>query len=540
MPHSGDQGQHYHYGRHALSFGRFSAQSAIGVLLGAIALLAAWLRLRHAAQSMVYDEMASMYFSGQPWRHLWGWWMARETNPPLFYSLLKVWRAVVPMGHWGMRALPLAIALAHLVVFTRFLRARFGWSAALLGLLLFAVSWSDIYQAAYLRGYGLAKLAVLISFISLLRALEAADGSRWRGWAGYVLGAVVAIYCHTTMVLWPVIATLAVIADAVWRRDWRWRPIAALIGADLVTVLLSGWVLAMAAVQLKSMAAANLTWLAPLSWDDYVSSCNLQLLTGGMISAIVMAALVVIGAWRGRARRDVRLAIWIVIGTLVLFKATDTVHPIVSDYTLHWCFSFVALIAAAALPGGGAGEDPAHRVLRRVGALAVLAAVALAGLIDLLVIDYIGQPQDWRYTVRTVADEPGGTLLASHESIGVVIEQACLVEFGKMPCPFPLVIMADPKRTDNWADGGYHGRLVPPADVRAALGRSRVVYAFSRYYYTPLQHLGMNPRHYFEVMWDDGELIGPILTHAFDPPDKGDPPRVPDLDAQYTGAPVPE
>ena len=517
--------------------GRFSAQAAIGVLLGAIVVLAAWLRLRHAAQSMVYDEMASMYFSGQPWRHLWGWWMQRETNPPLFYSLLKAWRGVVPMGHWWMRVLPLAIAAAHLVVFTRFLRVRFGWSAALLGLLLFAVQWSDIYQAAYLRGYGLAKLAVLVSFIGLLHALENTGPTRWRGWAGYVLGSVVAIYCHTTMVLWPVIATLAVIADTLVRRDWRWRPIAALIGADLVTVVLSGWVLAMAWAQLKSMAVANLNWLIPLSWDDYVSSANLQLLTGGMISAILTAVLVVIGAWRGRARRDVRLAIGVVIGTVVLFKATDSVHPIVSDYTLHWCFTFVALIAAASLPSGWIGEDPAHRVLRRAAALSVLGAVALAGLIDLLVIDYIGQPQDFRYTVRTVANAPGAALLASHESMGVVLEQSCVVEFGRLPCPFPLVVMADPKRTDNWADGGYHGRLVQPADVRAALGNARVVYAFGRYYYVPLQHLGLNPRAYFEAMWDDGELVGPILTHTFDPPAKGAPPRVPDPDAQYTGAP---
>ncbi|WP_428332485.1 hypothetical protein [Novosphingobium sp.] len=517
----------------------FSAQTAIGVLLGAIALLAAWLRLRHAAQSMVYDEMASMYFSGQPWSRLWGWWMARETNPPLFYSLLKVWRGLVPMGHWEMRALPLAIAAAHLMIFTRFLRVRLGWAAALLGLLLFAVQWSDIYQSAYLRGYSLAKLAVLVSFIALLHALETTGARQWRGWAGYVLGSVVAIYCHTTMVLWPVIATVAVVADALWRRDWRWRPIAMLIGADLVTVLLSGWVLAMALVQLKSAAAANLTWLAPLNWADYISSCNLQLLTGGMISAIAVAVLVVIGAWRGRAHREVRMAVVIVIATVALFKATDSVHPIVSDYTLHWCFTFVAMIAAAALPGATPDEDPAHRVMRRVTALSVLGAVALAGLIDLLVIDYIGQPQDFRYTVRTVADERGAALLASHESMGVVIEQACVVEYGRLPCPFPLVVMADPKRTDNWADGGYHGHLVAPAQVRAALGRARIVYAFERYYYVPLQHLGLNPRTYFEVMWDDGELVGPMLTHTFDPPAKGAPARVPDPDAQYTGAPTP-
>jgi len=141
--------------------------------------------------------------------------------------------------------------------------------------------------------------------------------------------------------------------------------------------------------------------------------------------------------------------------------------------------------------------------------------------------------------VQTVAGQRDTALLASHEAIGVVIEQTCLVEFGSPACPFPLVVMADPKQTDNWAFGGYHGALVAPRNVRAALGQSRVVYAFSRYYYTPLQHMGLHPGTWHEVFWDDGELIGPIPVHAFDPPAPGDPPRVPDPDAQYTGAPDP-
>jgi hypothetical protein len=505
------------------------ARTVVPPLMAAIVVLAVGLRLRHAAGSMAFDEMASMYFSGQPWRNLWGWWMLRETNPPLFYSLLKLWRMIVPMGHWSMRALPLAIAFAHLALFARFVRTRLGWPAALLGLLLFAVSSSDIYQADYLRGYGLAKLAVLVSFIGLVDALDT-DGAR-RGWLVYIGGAVVAIYCHTTMLLWPVIATVAVLADAGLRRDWRWRQVVLLLAADIGTAVLSGWVLVMAFAQLRSMAAANITWLEPLDWEDYWRTCKLQMLVGGSIGSSLMGAAMVVGAWRGRDRRVVRLSIGVTIATLVLFKATDRVHPIVSDFTLHWCYSFTVLIAAAALMGASATR------WRQIATLAVLAAVTVAGLVDLLMIEPDWQPQDWRRTVRTVASVPGAALLASHESIGVVIEQACVVQFGRLPCPFRLVVMTDPKQTDNWAFGGYHGHLVAPADVRAALGPARVVYAFSRYYYTPLQHLGLQPADWHEVFWDDGELIGPIPVQAFDPPAPGQPPRVPDPDAQYTGAP---
>jgi uncharacterized membrane protein len=527
-----------HQGDQAITVAGFPrAQVAPIALLGVVVALAVWLRLRHAAASMAFDEMATMYFSGQSWRHLWGWWMLRETNPPLFYSLVKVWRMVVPVGHWSMRALPLGIAFATFAVFGRFARARLGWSAALLGLLLFAVSASDIAQSDYLRGYGLAKLAVLVSFIGLVAALDGSHARR--GWLVYLGGAVVAIYCHTTMVLWPVIATLAVLGDAAVRRDWPWRALAALLIADGIAALLSGWVLIMAWAQLESRSAANITWLEPLGWADFATTCNLQLLTGGLIGSGLMALAMAVGLWRGRHLRVVRLSAGVVIATLVLFKATDRVHPIVSDFTLHWCFSFTVLIAAAALLGqdGGIGQGgrAQHRAIAGQIPVAVLVAVTAAGLIDLWVIDYTFVPQDWRQTVRTAAARRDTALLASHESIGVVIEQSCLIEFGTSHCPFALIVMADPHQTDNWAFGGYHGRLVAAGAVRAALGRAMRVYAFSRYYYTPLEHLGLRPRDWPQIYWDDGELIGPIPTRAFDPPA----PYPPEPDAQYTGAPDP-
>ncbi|WP_353229853.1 hypothetical protein [Novosphingobium sp.] len=515
------------------------------LLAAAIMALAVGLRLRHAAASMVFDEMASLYFASQPWRHLWGWWMVRETNPPLFYSLLKVWTTVLPIGHWWLRALPLAIGCAQLVLFGVFVRRRLGWLPALLGLLLFALSWSDIYQATYLRGYGCARLAVMVSFIGLVEALEAgARRAAVRGWAMYSGGAVIAIFCHTTMVLWPVIATVVVLAEAVVWRGIAWRRIAALFAANAVAMVLSGWVLIMAVAQLRSGRAANIAWLESLGWSDFWATCNLQLLTGGVASAVLMAVLVVIGAWRGRQVRLVRLAAGVALVTLPVFKATDAIHPIISDFTLHWAFSFTALVASAALLPALSADHAAQGWWRRAtGAVvrgagpAVLAAVLILGLIDLLTVVYISVPQDWRQTVRTVAAHPGAALLASHEAEGVVIEQACRVEFGAPRCPFPLVVLTDPRTTDNWAFGGYRGQLVAPAGVRAALGQARVAYAFSRYYYTPLQHVGLDPGDWPEVFWDDGELIGPIPVAAFDPPAPGEPPRVPDPDAEYTGAP---
>lgn len=511
------------------------------VLAGAVALAVA-LWLHQAATSLVFDEYASLYFSDQPFGRLWGWWLLRETNPPLFYSLLRLWRMVVPAQDWAMRALPLLIGLGHLVLVAGFTRRRFGFAPALLAVLLFALSPADIYATAYVRGYVLAKLAVLVSFIGLLAALEADEAKvvrrgavRW-GWLAYGAGAVVAIHCHTTMVLWPVIATLAVLIDAIVRRDLPRRRLLQLIAVDLIVALGSAWVIVIAIAQLRQHTA-NIAWLQPLCMLDYKSTLNKQLLTDGSISSGVMGVLLLIGGWRTFDQRITRLCVFIVMLTIVVFKAADAVHPIVSDYTLHWCANFSVMLAASALSARGLCRDLAGRLLYACSTVAMIASLLVSGTADLLWMDWIPVPQDWRMTVRTVAARPGAGLLASHESIGVILQQACTLEFHRPSCPFPLVVMADPRPTDNWAFGGYRGELVPAAGVRAALGRARTVFVFSRYFYTPLQHLGLDPGDYPELFWDDGELIGPIPIHAFDPPAAGEPPRIPDYSAEYVGAP---
>ncbi|MFX4883844.1 hypothetical protein ABTB71_19260, partial [Acinetobacter baumannii] len=83
----------------------------------------------------VFDEYASRYFSDQPFSRLWGWWLLRETNPPLFYSLLRLWRMVVPEADWSMRALPVLIGCVHLALFTRVTWRRFGFAPALVAVL---------------------------------------------------------------------------------------------------------------------------------------------------------------------------------------------------------------------------------------------------------------------------------------------------------------------------------------------------------------------------------------------------------------------
>ena len=68
-------------------FARFARRPPLArILIGAAFVLAIALRLRQAPAPMTFDEFASLYFSQHRFGQLWGWWMLRETNPPLCYS----------------------------------------------------------------------------------------------------------------------------------------------------------------------------------------------------------------------------------------------------------------------------------------------------------------------------------------------------------------------------------------------------------------------------------------------------------------------
>jgi uncharacterized membrane protein len=489
--------------------------------------LAIGLRLQQASAPVTFDEFASLYFSRQSFGDLWGWWMVRETNPPLFYSALKAWRMVVPEEQVALRMLPLAIGLAQIALLARFAARTFGWRAGLACVVLLAISPTDIFASESLRAYGLAKLMVTVSLLGLVRALGA-DGCppARRGWAGYVAGAVLADFSHTTMLLWPGIAGLAAVAQAWWSREGLvWRRLRQMVLAGIAILALSGWVIALAFEQMQTRSA-NIGWIQSLPLDDFVASANLQIMVDGVLTWHVFALMIGVGLWRTWHAPVTRLALLSALVTLVTFKAADLIHPVVSDYTLHWAAIFTTIVAAASLsrtscpPHWGWLEvriaPGVSRWLRRVGPPVLIVALAAAGWSDLNSEDgWMPHPQDWHETVTTVARHPGSALLVSHESIGVVVQEACALEWHRDYCPFPLVVMASPAQSDSWAFGGYRGPIVSAAGVPAALGNAREVYAFSRYVYRPLAPFGLDAGDYHEQEWDDGELIGPIPVESF-------------------------
>ena len=101
-------------------------------ILGAILLAAAALRIATADYALWFDEFASLVFAHQPLDHLWSGWMARESNPPLYYTLLKGWIALVGEGDVALRLLSILIGLAGIATAWSIARRLGGRSAAIL------------------------------------------------------------------------------------------------------------------------------------------------------------------------------------------------------------------------------------------------------------------------------------------------------------------------------------------------------------------------------------------------------------------------
>src|SRR5688572_26977977 len=111
-----------------------------------------------------FDELFSIAVGLGTWGGLMAQAAGDQTNPPLFYLLVKAWRAVVPFDMALLRLLPslFGIAAAWAVIAVAH-AARFSDRQKLALLLLAAVSPQLVFYSVELRAYALLFLLATIS-----------------------------------------------------------------------------------------------------------------------------------------------------------------------------------------------------------------------------------------------------------------------------------------------------------------------------------------------------------------------------------------
>ncbi|MET0374808.1 MAG: glycosyltransferase family 39 protein, partial [Rhizorhabdus sp.] len=237
------------------------------LLLAAVTAAGLLLRIGLSGYSMWYDEFASVAFAERPLRLLWSDWMVRETNPPLFYSLLHGW--INAFGHSlvALRMMPVLLGTIGIALVAAIAWIASGRRAAVLAGALTAISAQHVYYSHTVRAYILAFDGVALALFGLVIVITG-ERNRRAGLACYVAGSAIAIYAHTTMFLWLPAAMLGLCA-AAWRDIWvdRGHLFRQLIFASLLILALSAWWLRITVLQLQ-VSRGNIEWIAALGPAD--------------------------------------------------------------------------------------------------------------------------------------------------------------------------------------------------------------------------------------------------------------------------------
>ena len=186
-------------------------------LVALLCLLGGGLRLlRLGWQPLWWDEGYSVYFATEPLAAMLRL-TAADIHPPLYYALLHLWlTAFGSVGPIVLRAFSVLIGFLSLPLFWWLARALYPDRprAALLGLLLLALSPIHIFYSQEVRMYGLEMLLGMASsgFFWLLIA-RAPRRPGW--WLGYLLATTALLYTEYYAALLP-------FSHCVWA-VWRYR-----------------------------------------------------------------------------------------------------------------------------------------------------------------------------------------------------------------------------------------------------------------------------------------------------------------------------
>lgn len=375
----------------------------------AITWLAFILRVIHLdRQSLWRDEVDAIRFSSWSLPELAAGLFQAGHNGPLFFLLLRPWRAAAgdsefalryPSALLGCLAVPLGFKLAR--------QLGFGRRAGLVLGLLLATSPYLVWYGQEAKMYALLLALVSLAVLAYFKALAGA-GARW--WLVFVAATTVSFYVHILAPLMLLVyGAVALVFRPVWRRRWR------------------GWLASMACLTLPYLPLA--VWQWPLfltafhSGHPYYSLRDqvfilLQLYSSGLVRfagtpALVLAVFLLlcglllaekrqgIPAAAGRQRWDLArrlaLAAWLLLPPLAVYLISRRVQVFEDRYLIYITPAFYLLAAAGLLR---------LRQYSRPGAALALGLLLLVNFMGLWQQQYRPLKADFRAAAAYLAARP--------------------------------------------------------------------------------------------------------------------------------------
>ena len=408
--------------------------------------------------SLWNDEVASTQFAGAPLHLLWSDWMIRETNPPLYYTLLHGWVSVFGGGDVALRLMSVLIGCVGIVLLFALGRRVGGTWTGVVAAVLVGLSAQNILYSQQVRAYILAyagAVAAMLAAIAFLAAARGAGSGRGRALSLYVLGATVAIYSHTTLILLPALIGAFVLARLLLASTRRWRPAAEWLAVNAMLLLLWSWWARITVLQAQTRRTIG--WIDTPSLP-YAVRMTLESYVPWQIgpAQYVVAALAIMaaggGAWRWRRQPDHLLLPFLAAALPVLLYLLSLKVPMFLDRTVYWGSApFLVTVAA-----GIAGLPPRWSV----GAALIGAVASATGWAAWFPRREI---ERWQGTVAAIERQhPGATVVVSGKGPTLALKRYCQAP----RCTLSITGLASPG-TDTWASGfavpGMAGEHAAPA-----------------------------------------------------------------------------
>ncbi len=232
--------------------------------------LGAFLRFYNiGAQPLWLDEGFSFQFAQLPLSQLWGAEALNEANPPLYYTLLKLWIFFFGESETALRSLSAAIGILTIPLLYMLGKTLDKQQLGILAALLLAISPINIQYSQEARAYTLLTMAVTLAVLGLAGLLKDPEGAKMPigqgfiqkvfpqslgnsrshlklttdlAWLAYIGGLSIAFYAHSTAVFLLGISSASIFI--YWMKTlqfnriffWNW-----IIANTLILVIWAWW-----------------------------------------------------------------------------------------------------------------------------------------------------------------------------------------------------------------------------------------------------------------------------------------------------------
>lgn len=329
--------------------------------------------------SLWLDESWSRWMTETSWTGLRARAAAYDTHPPVYYSVLKTWRALGGDGAFGMRLLSALAGVATVgLAWTaaRQVPALRGavWLAPLAAAFC-AVSLPLIVASRQARPYALFALAFAVALAAALAVLRV-DRTSWRLWLAYFGGLEAVLWLHSLGIVFAGALSGGLVAALIVAGSWR-RHLPAVVSGHVLVGL--AFLPALAAI-LEHRRNWTTSWLR-FDLRNVPDGLAAGLAIPGPI-AFAVFALVALGAFallRSRANRPAAL---LLVSAAALPAATTIILSMLSSPVFLPRTLVPSVVPLTLLAAGGAGSPGLARIKHAAVALCLVmsAVITVTGL----------------------------------------------------------------------------------------------------------------------------------------------------------------